>query len=73
MNATVSKSKSSRIGLRVRIVTGAATGAQGVITNVDAGSNTTWYRVTFSPPVYIADVGHVAGVWRTSDGIEDVK
>jgi hypothetical protein len=61
----------SRIGEPVRVLSGAARGAVGVIVGADAGA-TTYYRVGFEPPVYLPAVGHVASVWRTASDLEEL-
>jgi|HubBroStandDraft_3_1064219.scaffolds.fasta_scaffold850470_2 hypothetical protein len=61
----------SRIGQPVRVLSGAARGAVGVIVGADAGA-TTYYRVRFEPPVYLPAVGHLASVWRTASDLEEL-
>jgi hypothetical protein len=61
---------SQRIGLRVRVLTGAAAGCVGVITNANAGTNSTWYKVFFAPPVFLPAAGYVASVWRRDTDIQ---
>ncbi len=65
MYATAPPKPNSRIGQRVRVLSGAAAGRIGVIESAD---NANQFKVRFSPPVYIAAVGRVAAVWRPGDG-----
>lgn len=67
---TLRPSPKSRIGLRVRILTGGCVGAIGVITDVDAKRVPIWYRIRLDPPVVVAAAGLINAVWRPTEGIE---
>jgi hypothetical protein len=60
-----------RVGQRVRVLTGSCIGAVGVIANLEPG-HIVRVRVRFDPPVMTLAAGLIGGVWRTSDGVEEV-
>ena len=72
INTKIAPRFAARIGQRVRVLSGAAVGQEGVIENIDTGP-TTSYRARFEPPIYLPAVGRVAAVWRTTVELEELR